>query len=205
MSDPLVPPLAAVVSGILLGRALTFSRFEAAWPVAVFLVLALVASRRLRRWCLLLALIFVGAFTEAWHRPGPRPTIDAGRARQSCWRAAWWSRRCFRRGASSSRWNWTRDARAAGEFAARRRRGAAAPGIRAAASKSRRACGRRAILTILGRSIMPDIWRGRRFIGRRAWRADRTARYCRGAAGCVRWRSIFALRGAALDRIERLV
>nr|MDP9113688.1 ComEC family competence protein [Acidobacteriota bacterium] len=78
MSDPLVPPLAAVVSGILLGRALSFSRFEAGWPVAVFLVLALVASRRLRRWCLLLVLLFVGAFTEAWHRPGARPTIDAG-------------------------------------------------------------------------------------------------------------------------------
>ena len=35
-------------------------------------------SRRLRRGCVLLALIFVGAFTDAWHRPGARPTIDAG-------------------------------------------------------------------------------------------------------------------------------
>jgi len=78
MSDPLVLPLAAVVSGILLGRALSFSNFEAAWPVAVFLLLALMAKRRLRRWCLLLALVFVGALADAWHRPGARPTIDAG-------------------------------------------------------------------------------------------------------------------------------
>ncbi len=78
MSDPLILPLAAVISGILLGRALSFSGFEAAWPVVVFLLLALVATRRLRRWCWLLALIFVGAWADAWHRPGPRPTIDAG-------------------------------------------------------------------------------------------------------------------------------
>src|SRR5579872_1667533 len=78
MSDPLILPLAAVISGILLGRVSTFSAFEAAWPVVVFLLLALAATRRLRHACLLLALIFVGAFTEAWHRPGPRPQIDAG-------------------------------------------------------------------------------------------------------------------------------
>ncbi len=77
-SDPLVLPLAAVVSGILLGRALSFSNFEAGWPVAAFLLLALLGTRRLRQWCLLLALIFVGAFVDAWHRPGARPTIDAG-------------------------------------------------------------------------------------------------------------------------------
>ncbi|HSR07219.1 MAG TPA: ComEC/Rec2 family competence protein [Bryobacteraceae bacterium] len=78
MSDPLILPLAAVVSGILLGRALSFSGFEAGWPVVVFLLLALVATRRLRRVCVLLALIFVGAGADAWHRPGARPTIDAG-------------------------------------------------------------------------------------------------------------------------------
>ena len=78
MSDPLILPLAAVVSGILLGRALTFSTFDAGWPVMVFLVLALLARRRLRRMCLLLALVFVGALADAWHRPGARPTIDAG-------------------------------------------------------------------------------------------------------------------------------
>jgi len=78
MSDPLILPLAAVISGILLGRVFTFSPFDAAWPAVVFLLLALFATRLLRGWCLLLALIFVGALTEACHRPGPRPQIDAG-------------------------------------------------------------------------------------------------------------------------------
>ncbi len=77
-TDPLILPVAAVVSGILLGRALTFSRASAAWPAAVFVLLALFSTPRLRRWCLLLALIFAGAFADAWHRPGPRPQIDAG-------------------------------------------------------------------------------------------------------------------------------
>ena len=75
---PLILPVAAIVSGILLGRALTFSRSSAAWPAAVFVLLALFSTPRLRRWCLLLALIFAGAFADAWHRPGPRPQIDAG-------------------------------------------------------------------------------------------------------------------------------
>ena len=78
MRDPLILPLAAVLSGILLGRGLAFSSFEAAWPGAVFLLLTLVATRRLRRWCVILALVFAGVFADAWHRPGPRPTIDAG-------------------------------------------------------------------------------------------------------------------------------
>ncbi len=77
-TDPLILPVAAVLSGILLGRALTFSRSNAIWPVAAFLALALLSTPRLRRWCLLLALIFVGTFADAWHRPGPRPSIDAG-------------------------------------------------------------------------------------------------------------------------------
>jgi competence protein ComEC len=77
-TDPLILPVAAIVSGILLGRALTFSRSSAAWPAAVFVLLALCSTPRLRRWCLLLALIFAGVFADAWHRPGPRPQIDAG-------------------------------------------------------------------------------------------------------------------------------
>lgn len=77
-SDPLILPVAAIVCGILLGRTLTFSPLSAAWPVAVFVLLALPSTPRLRRWCLLLALIFTGAFADAWHRPGARPQIDAG-------------------------------------------------------------------------------------------------------------------------------
>src|SRR6266446_5218541 len=78
MSEPLILPLAAIVSGILLGRALAFSPLDAVWPVAAFFLLAVLSKNRLRRICVALALVFGGVFAEAWHRPGPRPEVDAG-------------------------------------------------------------------------------------------------------------------------------
>jgi competence protein ComEC len=81
MRDPLILPLFALVCGILLGRAAGFSRFDAAWPWVVFLVLAALTARRsrwLRRTCVALALLFTGVMAETWHRPGPPPQIDAG-------------------------------------------------------------------------------------------------------------------------------
>jgi competence protein ComEC len=79
MRDPLVLPLFAVVAGVLVGGWLHFSLFEGAWPLFLFLVLAgLARNRWLRRISLGLALIFVGVLAEAWHRPGPPPEIDAG-------------------------------------------------------------------------------------------------------------------------------
>jgi competence protein ComEC len=71
--DPLIPPLIAVAFGILFSRLFQFSMFEAAWPVAAFFALAFAGLRRIN---LLLALVFVGAFFEAWHRPGAPPEID---------------------------------------------------------------------------------------------------------------------------------
>ncbi|HEY1756044.1 MAG TPA: ComEC/Rec2 family competence protein [Bryobacteraceae bacterium] len=41
--DPLIPPLAAVVAGILLGQGLPFSVRQSAWPIAAFLFLAICA------------------------------------------------------------------------------------------------------------------------------------------------------------------
>jgi competence protein ComEC len=81
MRDPLILPLTAVVCGILLGRAVGFSTLDAAWPWVVFLVLAALTagrSRWLRRTCVALALLFTGVLAETWHRPGPPPRIDAG-------------------------------------------------------------------------------------------------------------------------------
>jgi competence protein ComEC len=54
---------------------------ESAWPVAAFLLLAFAArgrNRFLAGTCALLAIFFIGIFAEAWHRPGPPPEIDAG-------------------------------------------------------------------------------------------------------------------------------
>src|ERR1700693_788315 len=81
MRDPLILPLFTLVCGILLGRAVSFSRFDAAWPSVVFLILAALTAGRspwLRRTCVALALLFTGVLAETWHRPGPPPQIDAG-------------------------------------------------------------------------------------------------------------------------------
>jgi competence protein ComEC len=73
--DPLIPPLIAVAAGVLFSRLFQFSMMEAAWPIAAFLTLAAVGLRRTN---VLLALAFVGAWAQAWHRPGAPPEIDAG-------------------------------------------------------------------------------------------------------------------------------
>jgi len=81
MRDPLILPLSALICGILLSRAVGFSRFDAAWPWVAFLVLAALTAGRSRwlwRTSVALALLFTGVLTETWHRPGPPPTIDAG-------------------------------------------------------------------------------------------------------------------------------
>jgi len=81
MRDPLILPLFVLVCGILLDRAVSFSRFEATWPWVAFLVLAALTARRsrwLQRTSVALALLFTGVLAETWHRPGPPPEIDAG-------------------------------------------------------------------------------------------------------------------------------
>jgi len=83
LREPLILPLFAVVAGVLGGGWLRFSRWDAGWPIVAFLALALIATRwSPRRWLRLLpaglALVFLGVFAEAWHRPGPPPEIDAG-------------------------------------------------------------------------------------------------------------------------------
>ena len=78
MREPLVLPATALFVGIWLGRAFAFSLSEAMWPGAAFLCLAFLARGNLRRGCVLLALLMSGAFTEAWHRAGPPPYIEAG-------------------------------------------------------------------------------------------------------------------------------
>jgi competence protein ComEC len=51
---------------------------ESAYPLLAFAALAIPARTKwLRRVCILLALLFTGALTESLHRPAPPPTIDA--------------------------------------------------------------------------------------------------------------------------------
>jgi competence protein ComEC len=77
--DPLILPVACVAAGILASHQLAFSLRESAWPLAAFAILVILARTSwLRKTCLMLAIFFTGAFTEAIHRPGPTPGIDAG-------------------------------------------------------------------------------------------------------------------------------
>jgi competence protein ComEC len=80
MRDPLILPLAAVTAGIVLGRAFGFGVWESSWPILAFIALAWIGRSKpwAKHTCIALALLFLGVLAEAWHRPGPPPVIDAG-------------------------------------------------------------------------------------------------------------------------------
>src|SRR6185295_8364761 len=66
-------------AGIVVGRQFGFVLQEALWPSVALALLALLSrTLPIKRLALTLSLFFVGAMLEAWHRPGPTPTIDAG-------------------------------------------------------------------------------------------------------------------------------
>jgi competence protein ComEC len=81
MKDPLVGPLAAIASGILVSRFVTFQPSELLLAIAAFLVLGVVAlhrgSRVLAGACCCLGLFFAGPLTALAHAPGPPPELDA--------------------------------------------------------------------------------------------------------------------------------
>src|SRR5208283_2417352 len=81
--------MVAITGGILLSHWTPFTVAEAAWPAAAFCALWVICTSpwaisrsKHSRWlvwtCGALTLISVGALTEAWHRPGSAPEIDAG-------------------------------------------------------------------------------------------------------------------------------
>jgi competence protein ComEC len=81
VKDPLVGPLGAIASGILVSRFVTFQQSELLLAIAAFLVLGVVAlrwsSRVLAGACCCLGLFFAGALTAVAHAPGPPPELDA--------------------------------------------------------------------------------------------------------------------------------
>jgi competence protein ComEC len=79
LRDPFIPPVLGIAAGILTAHLLEFSTRESALPLLAFASFAiLVHTKWLKTTCILLAIFFAGALTEAFHRPGPPPTIDAG-------------------------------------------------------------------------------------------------------------------------------
>ena len=81
MKHPLLGPLAALASGILVYRFIPLGPSESLGAIAGFLVLGCLALWRGSRWlaavCCLLGLFFAGALDSFVHTPGPPPSIDA--------------------------------------------------------------------------------------------------------------------------------
>ena len=81
MRDPLLPPLAALATGILVSRLASFEIRECALAIAAFLALTILAlwrsSRGLAAVCCLFGFAFAGVLVDLAHRPGARPELDA--------------------------------------------------------------------------------------------------------------------------------
>jgi competence protein ComEC len=82
MVNPLLLPMVAVIAGILMGRGLDFQVREAVAATLALAALAVLARVKagpiLTRAATLVALVAAGAAIAAWHRPGPAPELDAG-------------------------------------------------------------------------------------------------------------------------------
>ena len=82
MKHPLLGPLAALASGILVCRFIPLGSSESLGAIVGFFVLGCLALGRGSRWlagiCCLLGLFFAGALDSRVHAPGPPPVIDAG-------------------------------------------------------------------------------------------------------------------------------
>jgi competence protein ComEC len=85
MRDPLIAPLAAVAGGILVSRFVVFELRELLCASAALFALSVLAlwrdNRRLAAVCSLLGLLFAGGMVGLIHRPGAPPELDA-RARE---------------------------------------------------------------------------------------------------------------------------
>jgi len=81
VKDPLVGPLAAIASGILVSRFVPFHSSELFAAIGAFLLLGILALRRHSRTlagaCCCLGLFCAGALTALAHAPGPPPELDA--------------------------------------------------------------------------------------------------------------------------------
>jgi competence protein ComEC len=80
VKNPLLAPLLALASGILLDRYVAFHASDFFWTLPLLGGLTYLASSRSRRTlpvCSSLFFLFCGAFLAVLHRPGHRPEIDA--------------------------------------------------------------------------------------------------------------------------------
>ncbi|MBI3473199.1 MAG: ComEC/Rec2 family competence protein [Candidatus Solibacter usitatus] len=87
MRDPLVAPLAAIATGVLASRCLSFEPGELLLAIAALACLNVVSLRAQARWpgaaCCLLALCCAGALAGVAARPGPSPELDTESSRET--------------------------------------------------------------------------------------------------------------------------
>ncbi|MGH9720569.1 MAG: hypothetical protein ACRD8O_10180, partial [Bryobacteraceae bacterium] len=87
MREPLVAPLAAIATGILASRYLSFEPAEILTFLAAFFILSLLSLwRRMRAAAMVccLAAFWLAGMLAAWaHRPAPAPELDAGGSRET--------------------------------------------------------------------------------------------------------------------------
>jgi len=80
LRDPLLAPLAAIATGILLSRLVAFETRELGAVIAAYVILALICLRRRARvlaWAsALMALVAAGALVAVAHRMPPAPQMD---------------------------------------------------------------------------------------------------------------------------------
>jgi competence protein ComEC len=79
MREPLLVPMFAIILGIIVGKQFDFNLPDALWPCAALALLTFGTSTKwLRRTTLGLCLLFAGVAVQAWHRPVQAPVLDAG-------------------------------------------------------------------------------------------------------------------------------
>ncbi|HUE02070.1 MAG TPA: ComEC/Rec2 family competence protein [Bryobacteraceae bacterium] len=81
MQQPLLPPLAALATGIFVSRLASFGITELLTVIAVFAILCAISLWRRARVmagaCCLFGFVFAGALVDLARRPAPRPELDA--------------------------------------------------------------------------------------------------------------------------------
>lgn len=81
MKDRLVTPLLALAAGIVIGRLVQFQASDFYWSLPLLVALTYAACRHSQRAlpvCFAILWVFCGACLDVLHRPGPPPQIDAG-------------------------------------------------------------------------------------------------------------------------------
>jgi competence protein ComEC len=207
MRDPLIPPLAALGGGILLARFAAFESRELLAAMAALFALSLMAfwrnSRRLSAICSLAGLGFAGCLVALVHRPGPAPELDAGAREVVILSGCVVKPPAFSEGREQFILELDEAARA--QVSLYLKDGESAPNLHygqkielPARVRRARNFGNPGSFDYAGYLARQDIY----------WTASANSvgeiRVLGGECGSGFWRAIFALRVAALQRLERL-